>query len=683
MESTTPTAKASSIIEGHVMREYREMEKSFQSRFFLVILLMLPIVGASPTFQSWFGVSFSIFPDHQKYVLLGCITLIVFVGGFPFFRGAFREMSDGRYSTMTLASVALSMGWILTLAGAFDVIIVDFYLQLTTLVLSLLFGYWITTKIIRASFFGVQRLVGIFPDEVQLVKKGGDDITVAIEDVKVGERIRVMPGGIVPLDGVIENGQTDIDVSNVMGKSDSYLLKPGDEVVAGMRVIDNAITVSVTRLKDDTMLSHIIEVLRRSQELKPDMQETAEHLAKYLTLLIIVIAGGTFFYWQFIGGDSFLFSYLVVMAILVVSSPFAFEIAVPVVTAMLSSVSIEKGIILKDANIVEKAQNIEYVMFDKTGILTEGEFKVTDIIPLSKKHDEKAVLRIAASLEVASLHPVAVAVVKEAMRRSLSYGEAEKIEFISGKGVAGKVMGEKALVGSDTLMREKKIDVDTYAKELESLNIKKRNVVWVASDGKVIGLIGCADEIREGAKETIQELKDLDITPIMLTGDGQEVAEWVAHTLGIERYHAQVLPEDKAKIVSVLHKEIYQRTDGNDDGVIAMVGDGVNDAEAIKAADIGIALGADTNIDLEVADIIFMKRDLRDISSLVRLSHNAASKVNQNVFFAFIYNLFAIPLAAGVFMTWGISIRPDIGALLMSVGAILITLNALTLRRTK
>ncbi|MFH1188685.1 MAG: cation-translocating P-type ATPase [bacterium] len=666
---------------GDVFNRYRAKELSFQRLFLFVVLLMIPLIGTEKAFQEWIKIPFDIFPIHQNYFLFGLVTLIVFIGGLPFFKGAFREAAEHQYSTMTLISVALLMGWFLSLGGAFQFIAIEFYFPMGTLVLALLFGYWIGMKLIRNASFGVHRLTTLFPEKAYLVK-GGGGVEVDLDQVKKGERVRIMSGDIIPLDGIIESGQTKVDVSELMGESEPYAVKAGEKVIAGMRAIDGSITISVEKEKKDTVLAKIIDIILQSEKIKPDTQEAAEQLARYVTLFALIFAAFSFLYWAFVGGGNFLSAFLIGMAVLVVASPYALEFAVPVVTAVVSSLSIQKGILLRDTNIVEKAKDIEYVIFDKTGILTEGEFKVIEVIAFGK-NNEASVLRYTASVEMESLHPVAMAIIKAASQKSISFGEAEDIEFFPSKGVAGTVIGNHIIVGTDLLLQEKGIDTEPFKDDLDKLNKKKRNIAWVAKDGAVMGLIGCADAIRAGAKETITELKDLGITPVMLTGDGQEVTEWVAKTLGIERFHAQVLPEDKARIVSVLQREILGRSDGNRDAVIAVVGDGAYDAPALKQADIGIAIGAQTNIDVEAADIIFMKKDLRDIASLVRLSQYAASKISRNVFLSILYNIIALPLAAGVFARWGVVIRPDMAALLMSVSALLIALNALTLRHLK
>lgn len=664
-----------------VFKRYRALEMSLQRIFIFVVLLMIPLAMTSDAFKAIVKVPIEIFPAHENYFLAGLVTLIVFVGGAPFFRGAFREAGEHQYSTMTLISVALMMGWFLSLGSAFGFVTADFYFPMGTLVIALVFGYWLGMKIVRIASEGVSRLEQLFPEKVHLVK-GGGGVEVATDAVQIGERVRVMSGDIIPFDGTIDGGQSRLDVSEIMGETASRLVKPGEQVFAGMRAIDGSITIKVEAVKDRTVLSQIIGVMKKAQSLKPDMQEISEQLARYLTLTALLCSGGSFLYWAFVGGNNILSAFYIAMSVLVVASPYAFDVAVPIVTGIVSSLSLKKGILLRETNIIEKAKDIEYVLFDKTGILTEGEFRVTEIIRTGKD-DEGTILRLAASVEMESLHPVAMAIIKEATQKAISFGEAKDIRFFPSKGVAGTVLGEHVIVGTEGLLQEEGVDTAPFKASLDELNSKKRNIVWVTKEKQVVGLIGCADAIRPGAKETIEELKALGISPVMLTGDGQEVAEWVARTLGIERFHAQVLPEDKARIVSVLQKEILRREAGNADAVIAAVGDGTYDAPALKQADIGIAIGAYTNVELEAADIVFMKKDLRDIGALVRMSRSAASKINQNILLAIIYNIVAIPLAAGAFAPWGVIIRPDLGALLMSVSALLIALNAFTLRHLK
>lgn len=663
-----------------IVDRYREMELGFQRRFLFVALLLIPLIGTSPAFKEGFGYQFTIFQGYESYVLALIPALIVFIGGMPFFAGAFREMMSHQYSSMTLISVALLLGLIFSLGGAFGYVETQFHLALGILVLALIFGYWIGMKIVRSASFGVREILHVLPEKVQLVKAGGG-VELELSRVQTGEKVRVQPDELIPVDGVIESGQAHIDSSLLMGDSPVVIKKAGDEVIAGMRPLDGVLTVRVDRVGETTVLASIMRIIRASQEMKPNIQEAAEQLARYGTLVTIVIAISSFLYWTFMGTHDIVFAFVTAIAVLVTASPYALEIAVPVVTAVVSSLSIKKGIILKDTNIVEKAKDIEFVLFDKTGILTQGEFRVTEIVPLSVEN-ESEIIRLAAALESNSMHPVGIAIVKEAMARTITFGVAEGVDFHAGKGITGRVMGHEIIVGTTLLLQEKGIDSSTFEKEFMVLNAKKRNVVWVAREKEVIGLIGCADETRDDAKKMVAEIKELGITPVMLTGDGYEVAEWVAKEVGIERYHAEVLPEDKARIVSVLQREILRRRDGNTEAIIAMVGDGINDAAALKQADIGIAIGVATDLEkADSADIIFTKKDLRDIAALVRLSQRASSKLGQNVFLAAIYNLIALPLAAGVLAPFAITLSPELGALFMSVSALLIALNALTLRR--
>lgn len=653
---------------GH-LSHHQMMAGDFRRRFWVVLVLSFPILALSPTIQGWFGFALPGFA-FSDYVLFGLASIVAFYGGMPFYKGSLDEIKNKNYGMMTLVSLAVLAGYFFSAASTFVFEVVDFYWEIATLVLVLLFGHWMEMKAVIGTGGALQELAKLIPQKANIIRED-KIVEVNTEEVNKGDKVLIKAGEKAPVDGVVIDGESTVNESMITGESKPVTKSNGDKVIGGTINYDGALTIEVNKTGKETALSQIMKLISEAQSSRPKTQRVADKAANYLTFA--AIGGGllTFLFWQFVSPQGAVFALTLAITVVVIACPHALGLAIPTVTTITSTLAAKNGILVKDMTAMETAQGIDYIVFDKTGTLTKGEFEVNGLAVVGGASEED-VLQYGASVDVNSLHPIARAIVEEGKNRNVKFLRVENFRNVSGRGSRGIVDNKRVVVGSKSFMQAE--DINTDALEAKALEFEERGsgVVWVGVDDKILGVLAVSDSIRDGAKEMLDGLKTLGILPVMLTGDQDVVAREVAEKLGIKKFFSEVLPEDKVNKIKELQ---------SGDKKVAMVGDGINDAPSLTQANVGIAIGAGTDVAIESAEIILVKNDLRDVLKLLRLSRKTMAKMKQNLVWAAGYNIFAIPLAAGVLFPIGIVLRPEWGALLMSASSIIVVINALALRR--
>jgi Cu2+-exporting ATPase len=648
------------------------MEIDFRKRFFVSIIITGPILLMSPTIQQWFNFSIPHFPGYDL-ILFSLATIISLYGGLPFYKGARDSLRNGVLGMMVLVSLAVLTGYLFSVAATFILVdTVDFYWEISTLVVFLLFGHWMEMRMTRRATGALQELVKLIPPSANLFKNG--EITeIPTSQVKVGDILLIRPGDKVPIDGIIIEGQSSFDESMITGESKPVLRTLGDEVIGGTINGMGSIQIRVDKTGEETALAQIIKLMEDVQDSKPPVQKLADRAAHYLTIAAITVSLGSFIYWNYFTAAGLVFAVTIAVTVTVIACPHALGLAIPTVTAISSTLAAKNGILVKNADALEVGENIDTILFDKTGTLTEGTFNVTDII--AEGVSEEEVLFHVASLEVLSEHPIGQALNRYAKEKGLKLSQPVSFEAIAGHGVRGTVDDKLVTAGTLRLMNMYSFSTsDSIVKAGNRLYDESKTLSFVALDEKVVGIVAFADVLKPSSVRAINELHRLGKEIILITGDNERTAAAIAKQAGVDGYLAEVLPEDKANKV----KEI-QETGKR----VAMVGDGINDGPALLQADIGIAIGAGTDVAIESADIVLIKSDPEDVLKLIRLSKATMRKMKENLLWATGYNVIAIPVAAGILMPWGITLRPEMGALIMSASSIIVVLNALLLRNEK
>lgn len=645
----------------HVHEHHMHMMEDFKKRFYVSTIITVPILLLSPIIQSFFRFSIK-FP--LDYLVLFALSSFVYIyGGYPFFKGFFEEMRKREPGMMTLIAVAISVAYIYSSAVVFGLEGKYFFWELATLIDIMLLGHYIEMKSVLGASRALEELVKIMPSEAHLIRNG-EVVDVPVENLNPGDVVLIKPGEKIPVDGIVIEGESYVDESMLTGESKPVPKKQGDEVIGGSVNIEGSLKVEVKKTGKETYLSQIIELVRRAQESRSRTQDLANRAAFYLTVVALTAGTVTFTAWALSGKD-LAFAVERAVTVMVISCPHALGLAIPLVVAVSTSLSAKNGLLIRNRQAFEKAKNIQAVIFDKTGTLTEGRFGVTDVVALAGEEDE--VLRITASLEVYSEHPIARSIVEEAEKRGLELESVENFRAIPGKGIEGQIGGKTYRVVSPGYLRELGNEPGREAEELLS---QGKTVVFLLRDFEIAGIIALADRIKPESREAVEMLKRMGIKCMMLTGDNRLVAKWVAEELGLDDYFAEVLPHEKAEMVAKVQKNY----------VTAMVGDGINDAPALAQADVGIAIGAGTDVAIETADIILVRSDPRDVVKVVELSRKTYAKMIQNLLWATGYNGIAIPLAAGVAYGLGILLSPAMGAALMSLSTVIVAVNARLLK---
>ncbi len=644
---------------GH-QSHHEHMVADFKRRFFVSLILTVPILVLSPMIQRISGIGDSLRFSGDLYVLFAFSSVVFFYGGYPFLKGIFNELRSAKPGMMTLIAVAITTAYLYSSVVVFGLSGKIFFWELCTLIDIMLLGHWIEMKSVMGASKALEELARLMPSEAHKLMPDGSTEEVPLSELIGGDRVLVKPGEKVPADGEVLDGETSVDESMLTGESKPVSKKAGSKVIGGSINGEGAITVEVTKTGRDSFLSQVIELVREAQESKSKTQDLANRAALWLT--IVALGGGatTLFVWFAVMGRDFAFALERTVTVMVITCPHALGLAVPLVVAVSTSIAAKNGLLIRNRAAFESARNIQAIIFDKTGTLTEGKFGVTDTVVFDGSA-EKELLKYAASIEANSEHPIAKGIVSSSEKTFHVKG----FRAITGKGAEGKVNGRDVKVVSPGYLRENNIAIDD--ERIEKLSSQGKTVVFVMIDGKLSGAIALADIVRPESKKAISMLKEMGIRCMMLTGDNEQVARWVSEEVGLDEYFAEVLPQEKAARI----KEVQSRG-----LVVAMTGDGINDAPALAQADVGIAIGTGTDVAVETADIILVRSNPLDAVAIIGLARATYKKMVQNLIWATGYNAFAIPLAAGVFYKSGILLTPAMGAVLMSMSTVIVAVNA-------
>lgn len=638
----------------------------FRDRFWLSLLLTIPVVLYSHMVQEWLGFSMPMFPGSQWMpFVLG--TIIFFYGGMVFIKSAVAEIKAKLPGMMTLISLAIIAAYVYSVATTFLITGSEFFWELATLITIMLLGHWLEMKSVQGAQGALKELAKLLPDEAEL--DTGKKVPVNL--LKVGDVVVVRPGAKVPVDGEIIEGNSSVNEAMITGESQPVPKEVGSTVIAGTVNGDGSLKVKIAKIGENTALAGIMRLVAEAQASHSKAQILADKAAFYLTFVALIAGVGALVGWL-IAGAGINFALESMVGVLIIACPHALGLAVPLVTAISTSKAANNGLLVRKRMALEAARNIDVVLFDKTGTLTKGEQGVSEVYSTGDmKSDE--VLRLIASIEAPSEHSIGRALVAAAKDKKIALSKVTRFNALKGRGVTAQIGTDTYLVGGPRLLEEQQITLPGALKnKIETANKAGKTIIYLVYGQQVLGAVAIADTIRPESKETIKALGDLGVRVAMLTGDSKGVAAAVAKELGITEYFAEVLPEHKVDKVKELQK---------DGSKVAMVGDGVNDAPALTQADVGIAIGAGTDVAIESAGIILVKSDPRDVVKVIRLSKATYSKMVQNLIWATGYNIIAIPLAAGVLAPWGIILPPALGAVLMSISTVVVALNAQLLRR--
>lgn len=641
----------------------------FRDRFFVSLLLTLPILYFSEQLQAWFGYRAAQFPGSAWVnPVLG--TILYFYGGLVFLKGALRELRARTPGMMTLIALGITAAYGYSLAVSLGLPGKPFYWELATLIDVMLLGHWLEMASVQAASRALEELSKLMPTTAHRIL--GDRIEdIPVSALKEGDLILIRPGEQVPADGVVVEGASTMNEAFLTGESRPVPKEPGDEVVAGAVNGEGALKVRVTRTGEATTLSQILRLVQEAQASRSRFQALADRAAGWLFYIALTLGTLTFLVWLALGRD-FNFALSLAVTVVVIACPHALGLAIPLVTVNATALAARHGILVRNREAFERAREIRFVALDKTGTLTEGRFAVRAVY--AEEFSEEEVLSLAAALEAFSEHPLAQAIVEAAEGRGLPRPEVRDFQAVPGKGVEGTLEGKRYRVGRPEWAEELGLRVSEALKRgLREAEGRGESAVALMDEERVLAYFALADRIRPSAKEAVQRLKAMGLTPVMITGDAEAVAKTVAQELGIQRYHARVLPQDKARIVRELKTQ----------GPTAFVGDGINDAPALLEADLGIAIGAGTNVAIEAADLVLVESDPLDVVRALLLARATYAKMVQNLFWATGYNAIALPLAAGVAYPFGIVLSPAVGALFMSLSTVIVALNATLLRRVR
>jgi len=644
----------------------------FRARFWICLALTVPALIWEPMLQEWFGYTAPAFPGSDLIpALFG--TIVFFYGGLIFLKGAVRELNDRLPGMMTLIALAISVAFIYSLAVTLGFEGHALWWELATLVTIMLLGHWIEMRSIFQAQGSLKELAKMLPDKAIKLLDNDQTGEVPVNELREGDFILIRPGAGIPADGIVESGESFLNEAMVTGESNPVKKVSGDRVVAGTMNGDGSLRVKVEGVGDKTALAGIMRMVEQAQSSRSRAQGLADRAAFYLTLAAIGAGGLTFIAWLMTGA-SLDFTITRMVTVLVIACPHALGLAVPLVIAISTTLGAQNGLLVRDRIGLEEARKLDFVVFDKTGTLTLGEHRVVATTVMGDI-DKKEALRLAAAVEHDSEHPIARALLESAREMEITLPESRDFKSVPGHGVQAEVENNTLKVGGPALLRKLGIEQpDEIQKATDNFEEKGQAVVYLIRENNIAAVFALADAVRPESHEAVKSLHEINIKVAMLTGDSRSVADSVAQELGIDTVFAEVLPEDKAKKIQELQKEGKR---------VAMVGDGVNDAPALATADIGVAIGAGTDVAVEAGHIVLVRSDPRDVARIVTLSRASNRKMVQNLWFAAGYNIVAIPLAAGVLAWAGILLIPAAGAVLMSASTVVVTINAQLLRRLK
>ncbi|QMS86020.1 copper-translocating P-type ATPase [Xianfuyuplasma coldseepsis] len=645
----------------HSGHDHSHMLIEYKNKFIISMLVTIPILILSPMIQDFLGFELSFIGD--SYILFALSTFVFIYGGKPFLLGSVDEVKKRNLGMMTLIALAIIVAYLYSALTIFVLEGSNFFWELATLIDIMLIGHYIEMKSVMSASNALEKLVKLIPSEAHLIVSNGNVKTIRTDEVQKGDKLLIKPGEKIPVDCAILSGESTVDESMLTGESVPVTKKKGDLLIGGAINGSGSLTVQVQKIGKDSYIYQVIDLVKEAQESKSRTQDLSNRAAKLLFYVAVSVGVITFIIWIIIGKDV---SYALerMVTVMVIACPHALGLAAPLVVARSTAISAQNGLLIRNRANFEEARNLEAIVFDKTGTLTKGAFIVTDIV-LAKGHTEEELLKYAASLESQSSHPLAIGLLKSAKDKNTKIIKPTKFESLTGKGITGIVENNQVHVISPGYMEDEKIKypVDKYKK----LSNEGKTISFVLVNNELIGFYALADEVRESAKSAVKKLKEMNIKTIMLTGDNKQVANWVANQLGLDEVYAEVLPHEKAEIIKEL-KTRYKK--------VAMTGDGINDAPALVTADLGIAIGAGTDVAIESADVILVRSDPEDVVSIISLSRSTYRKMKQNLWWAAGYNIVTIPLAAGVLYSIGIVLSPAMGAVLMSLSTVIVAINA-------
>ncbi len=647
---------------------HAHMVADYRKRFWICLAITIPILLLSPMIQGLLGIRETLKFTGDLYLLFLLSSLVFFYGGYPFLKGIFVEIKTKKIGMMTLIAVAITTAYVYSSAVVFGLKGSIFFWELATLVDIMLLGHWIEMKSIMGASKALEALAKLMPSDAHKLMPDGSVQDVPLNELTVGDKVLVKPGEKIPADGIVVEGETSVNEAMLTGESNPVPKKKGDQVTGGAVNGEGSITMEVKKTGEDSFISQVIKLVKEAQESKSRTQDLANRAAFWLTVIALVGGVVTLFVWLAVMSKDLAFALERTVTVMVITCPHALGLAVPLVVAVSTALSARNGLLIRNRIAFEKARNIQAIIFDKTGTLTEGKFGVTDTIIFSDDIGEKDLLKYAASVEAHSEHPIAKGIVSSSQETF----PVKEFKAIPGKGAEGEVNGKEVKVVSPGYLKEKKISLTE--ERIEKIASQGKTIVFVIIDGKLKGAIALADIIRPESKKAISLLKKMGIQCMMLTGDNKQVAKWVSDEIGLDEYFAEVLPQEKSEKV----KEVQAR------GLtVAMTGDGVNDAPALVQADVGIAIGAGTDVAVESADIILVRSNPLDAVAIIGLARATYKKMIQNLAWATGYNAFAIPLAAGVLYKAGILLTPAMGAALMALSTVVVAINARFLKVVK
>lgn len=648
---------------GHAGHDHHKMMiTDFKKRFFVVLILTIPIMLLSEMIQQWLNIHITF--SGATYILLALSTVVFFYGGWPFLKGWFEEMKTWKPGMMTLIGFAITVAYVYSVATVLGLKGMDFFWELSTLILIMLLGHWIEMKSVAGASRELELLVQLMPSDAHLVH-GDQMMDVKTESLKENDVILIKPGEKIAADGIVIEGQSYLNESLLTGESKPVEKHKGEKVIAGSLNGNGSLKIRVAHGVKDSYLSQVIKLVQDAQKSKSRTQLLADKAAQWLTFIAIVAGVATFLYWFFAGKDlSFAIERMV--TVVVICCPHALGLAVPLVVAKSTALSAQNGLLIKNRTAFENSRKVTTIVFDKTGTLTVGKFEVSKVIALQSTYQEKEIIRLAAALEQNSEHPIATGIIQKAKDLSITIPSVENFKAITGEGVQAMVERNHVEVISPASLHKKNISLpDNITPQGDE------TVVFLLVDNSLVGYIALSDSIRPESSEAIRVLHDNNIKSVLLTGDNKEVAQTVSKKIGIDSYFAEVLPHQKLEKI----KELQEKGE-----FVAMTGDGVNDAPALAQANVGIAVGSGSDIAAETAGIVLVNSNPKDIVSLILFGRATYKKMLQNLGWATGYNVVALPLAAGVLYKLGILLSPAVGAVLMSVSTVIVAINASMLK---
>lgn len=638
---------------------------NLKQKFWVSVILSLPILFLAPAMGVHLPFQFS-FPGSEWVVVIFATILFIY-GGEPFLKGAYYELKSKKPEMMTLISLGITTAYVYSLYAFIqnDLLnsknhIMDFFWELATLILIMLLGHWIEMTSVMNASSSVNDLAKLLPDKVH-VQQNGQTKDVAINDVQKDATIIVKPGESIPLDGIILNGTSDVNESLVTGESNDVTRKKDDKVIGGSVNGSNALTIKVTNSANSGFLANVNKLVQSSQMNKSKLQTLADQVSGWLFYAALIIGIIALIVWTSINGIADGLERMV--TVLVIACPHALGLAIPLVNAKSTSIGAKNGLLIRNRNVISVSSKINYLLMDKTGTLTEGKFQVRKCDSLNESVSPIEALKLIASIEQDSTHPIAKSILQFAHEKQIELLPLSESKNISGKGVSGVLSGKEYLLVNEKAARE-------IIANFPTIDVADYTTSYLIQNKTLIGYVAVGDQVKSSASSLIKQIKQLNITPVMLTGDNKKVADSIAKKLGIAEVYSELMPEDKQKIVAKLQGE------GNK---VMMVGDGINDAPSLAKADIGVAIGAGTDVAVDSADVVLVNSEPTDIISFLKLAQNTQKKTVQNLWWGAGYNIIALPLAAGVLAPWGIILAPAVGAILMSLSTVIVAINAETL----